>query len=456
VTSPPHRSGETGPRGADGSAVGAPAASSARRADWAWLVAIGVAGALLGYLGKARCRFGGAWLDGTQYPALCYSDVFALYYRDGLDSGTLPYVDKPVEYPVLTGALMHLLARAASWLPDPLSRGYGYFDATAAVMGVCLVGTVVCVGWLVGRGGIVPARRPFDARAALLAGIFVALVPAAVLTFAINWDLLAVVLAVGGLVCYARGRLWAAGALVGLAVAAKFYPFLFFGPLFVLMVRDLVRDRAGRDAVVRFGVPLLGALLAWGAVNLPVYLASPEGWAEFFTFSQERGADWGSAYYVLGALGLFPHADLETVNLVGTGTLLLACVGIALLALFAPRRPPVEQLLFLVVAAFLVTNKVWSPQFVLWLLPLAALAWPRRRRLRPAAVALFGLWQLAEVGYIVGIWHYLWSYQHPAEGVGIGLTAYAVVAFGRLVSLLAVGALVAVDSATAGVSDLDN
>ena len=34
---------------------------------------------------------------------------------------------------------------------------------------------------------------------------------------------------------------------------------------------------------------------------------------------------------------------------------------------------------FLVVAAFLLTNKVWSPQFSLWLVPLAVLALPHRR-----------------------------------------------------------------------------
>ncbi|EUA43521.1 conserved membrane domain protein [Mycobacterium xenopi 3993] len=37
------------------------------------------------------------------------------------------------------------------------------------------------------------------------------------------------------------------------------------------------------------------------------------------------------------------------------------------------------QLTFLVVAAFLLTNKVWSPQFSLWLVPLAVLALPHRR-----------------------------------------------------------------------------
>jgi hypothetical protein len=45
------------------------------------------------------------------------------------------------------------------------------------------------------------------------------------------------------------------------------------------------------------------------------------------------------------------------------------------------------------------TNKVWSPQYVIWLVPLAVLARPR---LWP-----YLLWQLAEVGYFFGIWGYL-------------------------------------------------
>ena len=69
----------------------------------------------------------------------------------------------------------------------------------------------------------------------------------------------------------------------------------------------------------------------------------------------------------------------------------VACVAIAVLALAAPRRPRLPQLCFLVLAAFLMTNKVWSPQYVIWLVPLAVLARPR---LWP-----YLLWQLAEVAY---------------------------------------------------------
>ena len=78
-----------------------------------------------------------------------------------------------------------------------------------------------------------------------------------------------------------------------------------------------------------------------------------------------------------------------------------------MLALAAPRRPRLPQLCFLVLAAFLMTNKVWSPQYVVWLVPLAVLARPR---LWP-----YLLWQLAEVAYFFGIWGYL-IFVYSAEG----------------------------------------
>ena len=66
-------------------------------------------------------------------------------------------------------------------------------------------------------------------------------------------------------------------------------------------------------------------------------------------------------------------------NAVTAVLFLVCCAGIGYLALTAARRPRLAQLAFLVVAAFLLTNKVWSPQFSLWLVPLAVLALPHRR-----------------------------------------------------------------------------
>jgi uncharacterized membrane protein len=57
------------------------------------------------------------------------------------------------------------------------------------------------------------------------------------------------------------------------------------------------------------------------------------------------------------------------------------------------------QLGFLIVAAFLIVNKVYSPQYVLWLLPLAVLARPRLRDLL--------IWQACEIFYFASVWYYL-------------------------------------------------
>ena len=107
------------------------------------------------------------------------------------------------------------------------------------------------------------------------------------------------------------------------------------------------------------------------------------------------------------ASALLGRPDLSAVNRLSEVFFAAACIAITVLALAAPRRPRLPQLCFLVLAAFLMTNKVWSPQYVVWLVPLAVLARPR---LWP-----YLLWQLAEVAYFFGIWGYL-IFVYAAEG----------------------------------------
>ena len=67
------------------------------------------------------------------------------------------------------------------------------------------------------------------------------------------------------------------------------------------------------------------------------------------------------------------------------------------------------SLALLTVGAFVLTNKVYSPQFVLWVLPLAVLARPRWRDLL--------VWQAAEAVYFVAIWWYLVGYGTQDPGL---------------------------------------
>jgi uncharacterized membrane protein len=84
------------------------------------------------------------------------------------------------------------------------------------------------------------------------------------------------------------------------------------------------------------------------------------------------------------------------------------CAGIALLIIAAPRRPRLGQVAFLVLVAFLVTNKVYSPQYVLWLLPLLILARPRWRE--------WVIFTVGEIIYFLAIWAHLDQSMVPAGG----------------------------------------
>ncbi|NLU69531.1 glycosyltransferase 87 family protein [Streptomyces sp. HNM0574] len=339
----------------------------------------------LGMVQKLPC-YNGAWFSGqtSQYVHACYSDIPHLFGGRGFADGLVPYVDRIpdavsggmeyLEYPVLTGVFMQI----AAWL----TPGGGavqhqeqlYWLVNAGMLMACAAVLAVCVTRT-------HRRRPWDA-------MFVALAPALALTATINWDLLAVSLTAAGMLAWSRGRAVLAGVLIGLATAAKLYPLLLLGPLLVLCLR------AGR--LREFGRALGGAVGAWAVVNVPVMLLAPEGWAKFYTFSQERPVDFGSIWLILSQRLQTP---LENANTFGTLLMLLGCGGIAALALCAPRRPRFAQLAFLVVALFILTNKVYSPQYVLWLIPLAALARPRWRD--------FLVWQACEVMYFLGIWMYL-------------------------------------------------
>jgi uncharacterized membrane protein len=124
-------------------------------------------------------------------------------------------------------------------------------------------------------------------------------------------------------------------------------------------------------------------------VNLPVALVWPAGWWEFFRLNQTRPADPDSIYYVLSWFTGWPGFDgplapgqpPAVLNAVTVVLFAVCCAGVAVLTWYAPQPPRVSSLAFLVVAAFLLVNKVWSPQYSLWLVPLAVLALPRTRLL---------------------------------------------------------------------------
>ncbi|GAA4657898.1 glycosyltransferase 87 family protein [Streptomyces chumphonensis] len=366
----------------------------------------------LGMVQKLPCYEGGWFFgQGAQYVHACYSDIPHLYTGRGFEAGLTPYVDRItqysggmefLEYPVLTGLFMQVAAWLTPDFAETMQEQQAYWLVNAGMLMACTAVLVVCVART-------HRKRPWD-------GLLVALAPALALTATINWDLLAVALTAAAMLMWSRSRPLAFGLLLGLATAAKLYPVLLLGPLLVLCWRA-ARWRA-------FGSALVGTAVSWLVVNLPVMLFAAEGWATFYSFSQDRPVDYGSIWLIISQQTGQP---LEKANAYGILLMLLGCAAIALLALYAPRRPRFAQLAFLVVALFILTNKVYSPQYVLWLIPLAALARPRWRDVL--------IWQACEVLYFLGIWMYL-AYTTGGNNQGLPQDGYHVAIAVHLIGVL--------------------
>ena len=334
---------------------------------------------VVGVVQKAPCE-GQGWPRESNYAfsRLCYSDVAYLYRERGFAEGGIAYLDRgsypPLEYPVLTGAVMQVTAWATrAFEAEAVPGSVLFFDLTVVVLFLFALVTA----WALVR---ISPRRPYDV-------MFFAAAPTLALAGTINWDLFAVALTTCALLAWSKSRPFAAGVLIGLGAAAKFYPLFLLGPLLVLALR------AGKLRL--WGVTALSALAAWLAVNLPLLVLAQDSWRTFWSFNTGRAGDFGSIWYVLGLAG---H-PVSAVNAASLSLFALACVGIAALGLFAPQRPRLAQLVFLTVAAFLLVNKVYSPQYVLWLVPLVALARPRWRD--------WTVWQAGELIYWVAIWMHL-------------------------------------------------
>jgi uncharacterized membrane protein len=306
--------------------------------------------------------------------------VLALYYNEGLSDGQIPYAQHPNEYPVLTGVFMGVLGLPVHALAKnhpQINQGQWFYNLNALVLGGLAVASVALMLGL-------RRRRPWDVA-------MFAVAPALFVTATVNWDLLAVALAVGGLYAWAKRYPALAGVLLGLGTAAKLWPGFILIPMLLLGART----RRIADALVSVTV----GIVTWTAVNLPVLFGYPDAWWRFFRFNNSRAIDWGTFWYLgdhvpfAGPLPRFGWFDghIPQLNLVSYALFGLCCVGVGVLVFVAPHPPRLAQLAFLVLAGFLVFSKVWSQQYVLWLLPLAVLARPRW--------GVFLAWQAAEVLY---------------------------------------------------------
>jgi uncharacterized membrane protein len=299
------------------------------------------------------------------------SDIPKLWFERGIRPGDPPYLDRPLEYPVLVGLAMWL----TSWAPSRAA----FLVVNAALLVPLAVVVTLLLERLVGA-----------AAARWAVGVPLAL-------YALHqWDLLAVAPAVAALLAAERGAAGTAGVLLALGTAVKLYPGAFVPLLAVWWWRD-----GRRREVARLTAAFAGVLLV---VNVPVALAAPDGWWHMVSFQGARAPSWGSLWFHLFRLpvveGLVEGHEAGAANALSLTALVAGLGWLGVLAW--QRRLGPFALATAATVVFLLANKIYSPQYDLWLLPSFALLSLDRRLLIAFSAASLAMYLLV-FGHAFGL-----------------------------------------------------
>lgn len=344
-----------------------------------WLLLAGTAVTLvLAALVKGPC-LSQPW-NGSQYRNLCYNDLQPLYAIRGLDEKVVPYVGTEgvdadgapkgfLEYPVLTGIILFLAA-------IPSSTNQEFFLWNAAILSLFALATTMV---------LISATNDPRRVAFFAAG------PPLILYAFHNWDLIPVFFATLGLVAFGRGRWMLSGAALGLGAAAKVYPALFVPILGLALLRDEA-PRFGRT------VRLVGSsVVAFVAVNLPFVIVNPFLWWKTYSFHLSRGFTFESPWHVLlillrrmGGVEL-GFDEVRLLHAVVSIPVFLGLFSYAAWLVWRRRLPAVSACLAALIV-FLLANKVWSVQYLLWVLPFFAILridWKKFAAIETSDVAVY-------------------------------------------------------------------
>jgi Glycosyltransferase family 87 len=303
--------------------------------------------------------------------------VYRVFTQPVLDGG-LPYRDVFLEYPPL--------AAPAIALPGLLGTGEEVFRWAFAGWTLLLAAAVVLLC------GALAARTGGDARRALLAAALIPLLCGALVRT--HFDLAPVALLLGALLLLASGRPRTGMAVLGLAAMTKGFP-LVVAPVALAWLAT----RLDRRMLVQSAAALVVALVLPAAAALAI---SPDGAWDALTYHLERPVQVeslpASGLLLLDELGageadsVMSHRSDGLEHPAGDA-LALFCLAVmlSLIVLAAARASDGPRQLVLAslaaVAAFAALGKVLSPQYMLWLVPLGALAFAWRLHALAAAVA---------------------------------------------------------------------
>ena len=354
------------------------------------LLALAVLASLISFAKFSPCE-SSTWATPGQYIHGCYSDLPALFGERGMAENQWPYASdtNAVEYPVITGLVMYATSFVAH---SPIS----YFNFNALLLALLFIAVVLIT-------------RKIKPELAYL----IPVAPAMIASLYINWDLWAIATMMLAIYWFDRKAYLYSAIAISISISTKFLPvFLMLPIIFILWRSNQIKE------MVKY---VLTTLIVWTAINLPFALTTPTGWWRFYKLNLDRQADWGSLWLAMNQLSL----GLSNLNYLAILLLLIGMTSVVIFLFELKNTPTLASVAFIVLSAVMIASKVYSPQYVLWLTPLAVIALTNKKDLHA-----FWIWQIAEAIYHVAIWQHLALFTGAHFGLQQG--GYAVITVLRI------------------------
>jgi len=216
--------------------------------------------------------------------------------------------------------------------------------------------------------------------------IIFAISPAVLYSLNRNWDIWAIATMLIALYLFHKGKETQSAIWLAISIAIKFFPLVALLPISIYYLRN----KRVRDGIKYIAI----TIGAWLAINAPFMLINFRGWSYFYEFSYKREVGSASIFEVTSTLGFglpSTKAAFYAFNLIALGL-------VALYLLKSKKVIGVAEGTFFTMFAFILFNKQYSMQYVIWLAALAVLPiYFLSKKSQEKIIALYAIWQASEL-----------------------------------------------------------
>jgi uncharacterized membrane protein len=212
------------------------------------------------------------------------------------------------------------------------------------------------------------------------------LAPAVLYSLYRNWDIWAITTMLVAIYLFHKGKETQSAIWLAISIAVKFFPLVALLPIGIFYLRNK-RLKDGLRYLAITG-------LAWFVINLPFMLINFKGWLYFYEFSYERA---------IGAASFFEITNMAGIGVPTTKVVfyVLNLLALGLVAFYLFRSKSIigaAEGTFFTMFAFILFNKQYSMQYVIWLASLAVLAvFLLEKKYQMKILVFYGFWQASEL-----------------------------------------------------------